>query len=121
MGNIDLIVLTTMVVIAFGIFIVKSIKEFTKMDTQDYSHNTRNPKFGRDAVYNMLERLFNDANTKTQKADLIKTIDRTISDMESDGVYFSEEVKQKLEKEREDLFCEYSGLPSPMAYNTIKK
>jgi hypothetical protein len=32
--------------------------------------------------------------------------------MESDGMYFSEEVKEKLQKEREELFCEYSGLPS---------
>ena len=33
-------------------------------------------------------------------------------------MYFSDEVKQKLEKEREELFCEYSGLPSPKSYNT---
>jgi hypothetical protein len=36
--------------------------------------------------------------------------------MELDGVYFSDEVKEKLEKEKEELFCEYSGLPSPKAY-----
>ena len=40
--------------------------------------------------------------------------------MESDGMYFSEEVREKLEKEREELFCEYSGLPSVKAYNDKK-
>jgi len=36
--------------------------------------------------------------------------------MESDGMYFPKEIKEKLEKEREELFCEYSGLPSVKAY-----
>ena len=49
---------------------------------------------------------------------LYQKISSTIADMESDGMYFSEEVKEKLEKEREELFCEYSGLPSPKAYET---
>jgi hypothetical protein len=37
--------------------------------------------------------------------------------MESDGMYFSEEIKDELEKQREELYCEYSGLPSPKAYD----
>ncbi len=36
--------------------------------------------------------------------------------MESDGVYFSEDVKQELEKKREEMMCEYSGLPSVKSY-----
>lgn len=54
---------------------------------------------------------------KLEKVKLIKTIDRTISDMESEGVYFSDDIKEKMRKEKEDLFCEYSGLPSPRAYS----
>lgn len=41
-----------------------------------------------------------------------------IADMESDGVYFSDHEKEILEKERENGFCNYSGLPSVSAYST---
>jgi hypothetical protein len=46
----------------------------------------------------------------------IKKIVRTISDMESDGIYFSQEVKDELKKQREELLCHYSGLPSLKSY-----
>jgi hypothetical protein len=39
-----------------------------------------------------------------------------LSDMESDGVYFPEEVKIKLKEHREESICEYSGLPSVKFY-----
>jgi hypothetical protein len=39
-----------------------------------------------------------------------------LTDMESNGMYFSEDVKQELEKQREELYCEYSGLLSVKAY-----
>lgn len=89
------------------------------MEKEEYRYSTTSKKFGRDAVYDLLERLFDDkSNTKKDKIKLLKTIDRTIADMEYDGMYFPDEVKEKLEKEREELFCEYSGLPSPKAYDT---
>ena len=117
MENLDVIIFSAIVAVAFVIFIVTCIKEFSKMEKEEYVYNPKQRKFGRDAVYDMVERLFDDTkNTREDKVKLIKTLDRTISDMESDGMYFSEEVKEKLEKEREELFCEYSGLPSPRAY-----
>ncbi len=118
MDNIEIVILSVVVMIAFLVFIITSIKEFSKMEKEEYTYNPTRKKFGRDAVYDMMERLFDDTKqTKEEKVKLIKTLDRTISDMESDGMYFSDEVKQKLEKEREELFCEYSGLPSPKAYD----
>jgi len=36
--------------------------------------------------------------------------------MESDGMYFPEEVKEQLKEYREEMHCEYSGLPSPKSY-----
>lgn len=39
-----------------------------------------------------------------------------IADMESDGVYFTDEQKDILEKEREGKICQYSGLPSLLVY-----
>jgi predicted Holliday junction resolvase-like endonuclease len=119
MDNIEIVILSVVVMIAFLVFIITSIKEFSKMEKEEYAYNPTRKKFGRDAVYDMMERLFDDTKqTKEEKVKLIKTLDRTISDMESDGMYFSDEVKHKLEKEREELFCEYSGLPSPKSYNT---
>lgn len=119
MDNIEIVILSVVVMIAFLVFIITSIKEFSKMEKEEYTYNPTRKKFGRDAVYDMMERLFDDTKqTKEDKVKLIKTLDRTIADMESDGMYFSDEVKEKLEKEREELFCEYSGLPSPKAYET---
>ena len=119
MDNIEIVILSVVVMIAFLVFIITSIKEFSKMEKEEYTYNPTRKKFGRDAVYDMMERLFDDTKqTKEEKVKLIKTLDRTIADMESDGRYFSEEVKEKLEKERDELFCEYSGLPSPKAYDS---
>lgn len=117
MENIDIIILTFIAIIAFSIFIITSLKEFNRMTNDDYQYDQKSKKYGRDYVFQLLERLFDDkATSNSEKVILMKTIDRTISDMESDGVYFSDEIKEKLEKEREELFCEYSGLPSPKSY-----
>ena len=43
-----------------------------------------------------------------------------LADMESNGIYFSEDVKEELEKQREELYCEYSGLLSVKAYEYVK-
>lgn len=43
-----------------------------------------------------------------------------IADMETDGVYFSQYVKEELEKQREEMYCEYSGLLSVKAYENVK-
>lgn len=121
MENLDVLILSAFAATGFVIFIVGCFREFTKMEKEEYRPSTSNKKFGRDAVYDLLEGLFDDkSTTKKEKVKLLKTIDRTISDMESDGMYFSEDVKEKLEKEREELFCEYSGLPSVKAYNDKK-
>jgi hypothetical protein len=117
MENLEIIVLTTIVSTLFLVFFILMYKEFSKMEKEEYTYKPNVKRYGRDAVYDLLERLFDDElQTKSQKAKLFKTIDRTIADMESDGMYFSEDIKEKLEKEREELFCEYSGLPSPKAY-----
>lgn len=118
MENLDVIILSGIACAAFLTFIIASLKEFSKMEKEGYVHNPQKPKFGRDAIFNLLENLFDDkVASKKDKAKLIKTIDRTIADMESDGLRFSNEAKEKLEKERQELFCEYSGLPSVKAYS----
>jgi predicted Holliday junction resolvase-like endonuclease len=117
MENLEIIILTTIVSILFVVFFILMYKEFSKMEKEEYTYNPNVKRYGRDGIYNLLERLFDDeTKSKSQKVKLFKTIDRTIADMESDGMYFSQDIKEKLEKEREELFCEYSGLPSPKSY-----
>ena len=41
---------------------------------------------------------------------------RNVADMDSGGVYFDDITKEELVKQREELYCEYSGLPSVKAY-----
>lgn len=54
----------------------------------------------------------------TQNLNIMKEsiLYRPLADMETDGVYFSEEVKLELEKRKVDSVCEYSGLPSVLTY-----
>lgn len=121
MENLDVIIFSSLVAVAFIFFIVASLKEFSKMEKEGYVYNPKKPKYGRDAIFDLMEKLFDDKTvSKSEKLKLFKTLDRTIADMEYEGMYFSEEVKEKLEKEREELFCEYSGLPSVKAYSDDK-
>ena len=123
MENLDVIILSALAATGFLIFIVGCLREFSKMEKEEYKYiPDHKKKFGRDAIYDMFENLFNDKTIpKSDKVKLIKTLDRTIADMESDGMYFSNEVKEKLEKEREELFCEYSGLPSVKSYDNNQR
>jgi hypothetical protein len=93
----EIIILSVVVVIAFLFFIVTSIIEFSKMDKDVYKYDNSKVKFGRDALYNLLESLFNDKDLSVNdKKKLVKTIERTISDMESDGTYFP--LKEELDE-----------------------
>jgi hypothetical protein len=46
-----------------------------------------------------------------------KITHRPLSDMESDGVYFSEVVKKRIIEDRVRNLCHYSGLPSVWSYS----
>jgi hypothetical protein len=105
MENLDIILLTAVVAVAFLVFIVTTLKEFTKMETEVYTDLKSKPSYGRDALYDLLQKLFDDESIpKTDKKTVLKTIGRTMADMESDGLYFPEEIKEKLAKD---------GIPVP--------
>lgn len=110
MANLDIILLTAVVAIAFIAFIVTTLKEFSKMENKTYTYDKKNPTYGREAIFDVLQKLFeeNDVPQK-EKGALLKTIDRTMADMETDGLYFSEEVKEKLKAK---LAEEISLLPT---------
>jgi hypothetical protein len=95
-------------------------KEFSSMEKNGYQYDPNAKKYGRDALFDMMARLFEDEAPKEEKKIIYKAVKRTISDMESDGIYFTEEVKDKLQEYREEMHCEYSGLPSPKSYENVK-
>lgn len=115
MENIDLIILTSVIVILFIVFIVGIYNTVKDIDEESYKHDKEGGP--RVAIFKLMAKLFEDeAVSIKDKKTIFKAITRTMSDMESDGVYFSDDVKERLEKEKEELYCEYSGLPSPKSY-----
>ena len=127
MENLDIIILTSIISTLFIVFGILMYKEFSNMEKNGYQYDPNSKKYGRDALFDMMARLFEDehvtkARKKISKKDkevIYKAVARTISDMESDGMYFPEEVKEKLKEYREETYCEYSGLPSPKAYESV--
>ena len=119
MENLDIIILTSIVSTLFIVFGILMYKEFSNMEKNGYQYDPNSKKYGRDALFDMMARLFEDEAPKAEKKVIYKAVKRTISDMESDGVYFTEEIKDKLEEYREEMHCEYSGLPSPKAYESV--
>jgi hypothetical protein len=121
----EIVLLTSIVVTLFIVFGIAMYREFSVMSKNDYVHTKEaGPRAG---LVNFMGRLFDEESNKKltikQKELIYKAMNRTIADMESDGIYFPEEVKEELAKQREELHCEYSGLPSVKAYdvNTVIK
>ena len=132
MENLDIIILTSIVSTLFIVFGILMYREFSNVEKNGWQYDPNAKKYGRDALFDMMARLFEDeapkkTRTKISKKDkeiIYKAVNRTIADMESDGIYFPEELKEQLKEYREELHCEYSGLPSPKSYdvnNVINK
>lgn len=117
MENTDIYVLSSIVVTLFIVFIVGIFRAVKDVDEESYKHEKDGGP--RVAMLKFVGRMFDDEKiSKKEKKTIYKAMYRTISDMESDGVYFPDEVIEKLNNQKEELFCEYSGLPSPSAYVT---
>ena len=119
MENLDIYLLTAVITTLFVVFIVLVYRELSSVDENSHKHEKEGGP--RVALFNLMARLFEDETIpKKEKKKVYKAMYRTIADMESDGMRFSEEIKWEMEKAREELNCEYSGLPSPKAYETPK-
>lgn len=117
MENIDIIILTSIVATLFIVFFIAIYREVSSIDSTkpDYSKETG----PRAQMIQLIGNMFNDSTTtKKEKKAMLKAVNRTIADMESDGTYFPQEVREELKKMKEELNCEYSGLPSVKAYDT---
>jgi hypothetical protein len=111
----EIIFLTSVVVTLFVVFGIATYREFSIMSRDGYTPTKeRGPRAG---LVNFVGRLFDEESIpKKEKKVLYQAMFRTIADMESDGVYFDDDVKKLIIEKREELHCEYSGLPSPKAY-----
>jgi hypothetical protein len=107
----EIVILTSIVVTLFIVFIIAIYRELDKEYTPPVKE--MGPRAN---MVNFMGRLFDDKQTINEQKYILKTMTRTISDMEDDGVYFPESVKNELEKKREELYCEYSNLPSVKSY-----
>lgn len=107
----EVVILTSIVVTLFIVFGIATYREINK----EYTPTVK--EMGpRANMVNFIGRLFDDKQTIKEQETLLKVMTRTISDMEGDGVYFPDSIKQELEKKREELYCEYSNLPSVKSY-----
>jgi hypothetical protein len=115
MENLDIIILTTILSTLFVVFATLVYKEFSSVDANSYkTAKDGGPRVG---LMKMMERVFDNRTIPLEEKKIVySAVKRTISDMESDGIYFPEDVKEKLKEYREELMCEYSGLPSPKSY-----
>ena len=117
MENLDIIILTSVVSTLFLVFFILMYKELKDVDENGWKYDPNAKKYGREALFILMQRLFEDEITpKKEKKKVYKAMYRTMADMESDGIYFPEEVKEKMKEYRDEMHCEYSGLPSPIAY-----
>lgn len=117
MENLDIYILTSIVATLFIVFFIAMYREFSRMGREGYNPDPNEKKYGREALFVLAAKLFEDQKVpKKDKEIIYKAVSRTISDMESDGIYFSEEAKEELRKQRDESYCEYSGLPSPKSY-----
>jgi hypothetical protein len=117
MENLDIIILSTIVstlFVVFGIVMYKELKNAPDQSNDLYETSPRANMIR--FIGSIFDTEVTSKMTKKEKVAVYNAVKRTISDMESDGVYFPEDVKQKLEKKREEMMCEYSGLPSVKSY-----
>lgn len=117
MENLDVYILTAVVATLFLVFIIGIYRAVKDVDENSYKYEKEGGP--RASLFKVMGRLFdNETISKKEKKKIYKVVVQTIADMESDGVRFSEEDKKEMEKHREECFCEYSGLPSPKAYES---
>jgi len=111
----EIIFLTTVVVTLFIVFGIAVYREFKVMDETEYVYTIETgPRAGLvNFVGNMAT---NKSLSKKERKIVYNAMKRNIADMESDGVYFDESIKEIMKKQRDELHCEYSGLPSVKSY-----
>jgi len=117
MENLEIIILTSVLSTLFIVFITAVVRELKRSGEKIPGAVESGP---RAELIRFIGNLFDEEAKKStpikERVILYNQVKRTISDMETDGVYFPKEVKEQLERKREELTCEYSGLRSVISY-----
>lgn len=103
MENLDIYILTSIVATLFAVFFIAIYREFSKVEKSGYQYDPNAKKYGRDALFELAAKLFEEEGIKTKvskkkKQEAYRAMYRTMADMESDGVYFSEDDRKELIK-----------------------
>lgn len=100
----DIIILSSVVTILFIIFGVFIFREFSKPEAM-VSGSEISP---RAQFIRYIGTIFDQTEYKNSpikvKELIVKNVTQTIADMESDGVYFPAEIKEELEKRRDEIY-----------------
>lgn len=116
MINIEIVILTCVVSTLFVIFIFGPL--FYAQAVKDIPHEDRS-KIGL-YIIKTIDRMGKDKTMSLrEKKKTFKGIRRTMADMETDGVYFPEYIKEEI-KQKEVEICQYSGLPTVNSYEKDK-
>jgi hypothetical protein len=101
MENLDVIILTMAVALAFVIFIITSLKEIRQMADEPYKFE-KPSGFTRGALFDALSSLFDDDEISIEKRKRFKAnLERIISDKETDDIYFPK-TKETIKKENSE-------------------
>lgn len=102
MENLDIIILTSVVIISFVIFIISSMKEINRMEEEPYEFE-KATGFSRPALFNVLRALFEEDDMEEEDKERFRnTLKRSISDMHTDGVHFDRSKLLQKKKSAED-------------------
>lgn len=96
MENLDIIILTAVLVTLFIVFSIWTYKELSSFDKEINIKDT-SPRAN---LIKFMQTLFEEDISIKDKKVIYKVVNRTISDMESDGVYFTKDIKEKLKEYR---------------------
>lgn len=88
MENIDIIIMTVVVVGVFVVFITSTVKELNQMTHEPYQIE-KEYGYSSAALFKVLGDMIEDHEIpEKHRVNLKTTLKRTMSDMDSDGVYF---------------------------------
>ena len=96
----EIVLLTSVITTLFLVFVITIWREANKISSPDYKPQKGRPTGGRYAIFNFVEDMTKDKVKKNKKSKRKSPMQfGTISDMESDGVYFNIEDSQFISKE----------------------
>lgn len=121
MEHLDIIIGSSVLVVLFATFIGMTIKELNNSKPDAPPSEETGPRAN---LIKFIGKLFDSPVITKEQAEsklvMYNEVYAVMSDMESDGVYFPEDIKNDLIKKREELKCHYSDLPSVASYGGVE-